>query len=156
MPRIEAILEHLGAANVVSTLDLTRGYWQVPVAVEDQQKTAFTTPSGLYQFTTMPFGLQGAGATFQRLANNVLHGADEYASGYMDDIGVSSMEWSAHLAHLRDVLTRLRNAGLTARPTKCRFGTTETPHLGHVVGGAFVRPSPTKTAAIEAMPHPSS
>ena len=96
----------------------------------------------------MPFGLQGAGATFQRMVDQILRGAHDFASAYMDDIGVRSYTWSDHLNHLRNVLTRLRLAGSTARPSKCRFGTTKSPHLGHVVGGGFIRPSPTKVAAI--------
>ena len=102
----------------------------------------------------MPFGLQGAGATFQRMVDNVLRGAEEYSGAYMDDIGVSSMTWEAHLAHLCDVFLRLRQAGLTARSKKCRFGKRSTPHLGHVVGGGFIRPSESKVAAILEMPQP--
>ena len=60
----------------------------------------------------------------------------------------------AHLAHLHDVFLPLRQAGLTARPTKCRFGTRSTPHLGHVVGGGFIRPSESKVAAILEMLQP--
>ena len=112
MPRIEELLERLGKADIVSTLDLTRGYWQVPVAEQDRKKTACTTPFGLYEFRTMPFGLQGAGATFQRIVDNVLRGAEEYSGAYKGDIGVSSMTLEAHLAHLRDVFLRLRQAGL--------------------------------------------
>ena len=71
MPRIEDILDRVGKANFIITLDLARGYWQVPVADEDRHKTAFTSPFGLYQFCVMPFGLNGAPATFQRVMNKL-------------------------------------------------------------------------------------
>ena len=48
MPRIDDILDEVGQAKFISTLDLAQGYWQVPVAKEDRHKTAFTTPGGLY------------------------------------------------------------------------------------------------------------
>ena len=67
MPRIDDLIERVGEAKFITTLDLSRGYWQVPVRKEDQPKTAFTTPYGLFQFKVMPFGLQGAPATFQRM-----------------------------------------------------------------------------------------
>lgn len=66
MPRMEDILDQVGQAKYITTLDLAKGYWQVPVAKEDRHKTAFITPKGLYQFKMMPFGLCGAPATFQR------------------------------------------------------------------------------------------
>ena len=77
MPRIDELIDRLGSANYISTLDLTRGYWQVPVAQESQPKTAFTTPFGLFNFTVMPFGLHGAPATFQRMMDTLLRGAED-------------------------------------------------------------------------------
>ena len=65
MLRIDDMIDKLGKASFISTLDLTRGYWQVPVANSDRHKTAFITSFGLYQFKAMPFGLQGAPAIFQ-------------------------------------------------------------------------------------------
>ena len=67
MPRIDDILDQVGQARYITTLDLAKGYWQVPVAEEDHPKTAFITPRGLYQFKMMPFGLCRAPATFQRM-----------------------------------------------------------------------------------------
>ncbi len=57
MPRIDDMLDGLASAEFISTLDLTKGYWQVPVAPESQAKTAFVTQFGKYQFNVMPFGL---------------------------------------------------------------------------------------------------
>ena len=71
MPRIEDILDRVGKANFITTLDLARGYWQVPVADEDRHKTAFTSRLGLYQFCVMPFGLNGPPLHLQRLMNGV-------------------------------------------------------------------------------------
>ncbi|KYO27749.1 hypothetical protein Y1Q_0005298 [Alligator mississippiensis] len=48
MPRVDELIENIGQARYISTLDLTKGYWQVPVAPEDQEKTAFTTPTVLW------------------------------------------------------------------------------------------------------------
>ena len=56
MPRVEEVLETVGPAKFISTLDLARGYWQVPMAEESKEKTAFTTPYGLFEFNVMPFG----------------------------------------------------------------------------------------------------
>ena len=64
MPRIDDLIDQLVQAQFLSTLDLTRGYWQVPMGKASRHKTAFVTPSGQFQFTVMPFGLSGAPSTF--------------------------------------------------------------------------------------------
>ena len=90
LPRVDEIIDRLGKARYISTLDLTKGYWQVPVGVDSQSKTAFCTPFGLFQFKTMPFGLHGAPATFQRLIDRILQGAEEKAVAFIDDIAIYS------------------------------------------------------------------
>ena len=64
MPRTDEILDRVGTAKFISTLDISRGYWQVPLAQEAQPKTALTTPFGFFEFLVMPFGLHGVPATF--------------------------------------------------------------------------------------------
>ena len=86
MPRIDDLIDLLGKAKCISTLDLTRGYWQVPLAEAARHKTAFVTPFGLYQFNVMPFGLKGAPATFQRLMDGVIRGLDDLCAAYLDDV----------------------------------------------------------------------
>ena len=65
MPRIDEVLESVGSARFISTLDLVKGYWQIPMADQSQEKTAFTTPYRLFEFRVIPFGLHHAPATFQ-------------------------------------------------------------------------------------------
>ena len=64
MPRIQELLDRICDARFITLLDLAKGYWQVPMSSKDREKTAFVSPSGLFQFVTMPFGLSRVPATF--------------------------------------------------------------------------------------------
>ena len=156
MPRIDDILDQIGQARYITTLDLARGYWQVPVAEEDRHKTAFTTPLGLFQFRVMPFGLSGTPATFQRLMDHVIRGMHQFTNAYLDDLVVFSSSWEEHLDHLTTVLASLQEAGLTAKPSKCQFAMSECTYLGHVVGGGTVKPELDKLQAIKDFPIPKT
>lgn len=156
MPRVEDIIDSLGQAIFISTLDLTKGYWQVPVAPDVKHKTAFTTLFGIYQFRCMPFGLKNAPATFQRLMDKLLSDCKDFAASYIDDTAVYSISWSDHLAHLRQVLQRLKDAGLTARPKKCKLGMSECSYLGYVVGRGQVKPEHSKVTAVVNFPQPAT
>ena len=105
--RIDDLIYQLGKARYISTLDLTRGYWQVPMAKASRHLTAFTTSFGLFQFRVMSFGLQGAPATFQRLMDKVLQGQEDYAAAYIDDLVIHSTTWEEHLTQIRTVFQRL-------------------------------------------------
>ena len=132
----------------MSTLDLAKGYWQVPAAEEDRPKTAFMTPQGLYQFCVMLFGLCGAPAAFQNMIDHVIRGMSKFTCAYLDYLIVFSMTWEDHLVHLQAVLNRLQELGLTAKPSKCQLGMTECAYLGHVVGNGVVKPERDKLQAI--------
>ncbi len=149
MPQTDELLDKLGDSEYISTLDLARGYWQVPVAEEDRPKTAFTTPNGLYQFRVMPFGLNGAPVTFQRMMDCVLRGLESFSADYIDNIAIYSGSWKDHLGHIRQVLLRLRKSNLTAKPKKCQFGMHECVYLGYVVGRGHVKPDPEKIRAVK-------
>ena len=87
-----------------------------------QPKTAFCAHSGLYEFTVMPFGLCNAPATFQRLMETVLSGlARDKCFIYLDDVLVVGKTFEEHANNLREVLTRLREAGLRLKPSKCHL-----------------------------------
>eukprot|EP00731_Ephydatia_muelleri_P033526 Em0031g34a len=156
MPRIDDLIDRLGKARYISTLDLTRGYWQVPMAKASRHLTAFTTPFGLFQFRVMPFGLQGAPATFQRLMDKVLQGLEDYAAAYIDDLVIHSTTWEEHLTQIQTVFQRLRLAGLTAKPQKCQLGMSRCVYLGHVVGSGLVQPERSKMQGVESFPTPTT
>ncbi|XP_067292684.1 uncharacterized protein [Pseudorasbora parva] len=134
MPRVNELLDRLGTARFYSTLDLTKGYWQIPLSPLSKEKTAFTTPFGLHQFVTLPFGLFGAPATFQRLMDRILRPHATYAAAYLDDILIYSNDWQWHMEHVSVVLRSLRGAGLTANPKKCAIGRVEVRYLGFHLG----------------------
>ena len=153
-PRVDELIDRLGTAKYIATLDLTRGYWQVPVAEESRHVTAFTTPFGLYQFRVMPFGLHGAPATFQRLMDKVLSGHEDYSAAYIDDVVIFSNSWEDHLLHIQKVLQSVQTAGLTVKAKKCQFAMHECVYLGHVVGNGFVRPEVSKIEAVQSFNPP--
>lgn len=72
MPRVDEVVESLGRAKYLTTLDLCKGYWQVPLSLESKEMTAFKTPFGHFQFRVLPFGLHGDPATFQRMMDQIL------------------------------------------------------------------------------------
>ena len=111
-------------------------------------RTAFSTPFGLFQFNVMPFGLQGAPTTFQRLMDRVLQGLQNFTAAYLDDVIIFSENWSDHMTQLRKVFKRLRAAGLTVKKKKCQFGMAQCNYLGHVVGSGLVLPQTDKVQAV--------
>ncbi|KAM9757963.1 uncharacterized protein ACNS7B_005082 [Menidia menidia] len=157
LPRIEETLTSLSKAEWFSTLDLASGYWQVEVDPKDREKTAFTTPVGLFEFQRMPFELCNAPATFQRLMQQCLSGQiAESLLVYLDDIIVYSPNFDAHLQHLEDVFTCLWKHGLKLRPDKCKLFQREVRFLGHVVNQRGVMPDPDKVAAVTEWAAPKS
>lgn len=157
LPRIDDSINALSGSCWFSTLDLASGYWQVEVEEKDRPKTAFTTRSGLYQFTVMPFGLCNAPATFERLMERVLSGLPwEVCLLYLDDIIVYAKTFEAELERLRSVFTRLREAGLKVSPKKCHLFKKRVVFLGHVVSEEGVSTDPEKIKAVCEWPTPTS
>ena len=158
LPRIDESLQALGKAKYFSVLDLTSGFYQVAMAEDDMQKTAFITPFGLWEYTRMPFGLCNSPATFQRLMLRCFGDqALESLLIYLDDIIIYSDTVDEHLKRVELVLSRLQNYGLKVKPTKCSFFKTEVKYLGHlVVAGEGVKPDPDKVDVVKDWPQPTT
>ncbi|GFS66969.1 retrovirus-related Pol polyprotein from transposon 297 [Trichonephila clavipes] len=84
----------------ISVLDLTKGYWQIPMKDEAKPLTAFLTHSGHYQWKVMPFGMKNAGSTFQKSMDNALLLNQKYCHSYIDDVAIYSTTWDEHLDHI--------------------------------------------------------
>ena len=138
MPTIEDVLEAAGAAAVISKIGLNKGCHQVRVRDEDVHKTAFVCHKGHYEFVRMPFGLKNSPTVFQKLTSRVLEPCSAFALPYIDDIVIFSKDWEEHVRHVRQVLQRLRESGLTASPRKCVWGGKVVEFLGHKLGDGRV------------------
>ena len=143
LPRICETLDSLISAAYFSTFDLTSGFWQVPMAEESKQFTAFMLGSmALFKSDRMPFGLCNAPATFQRLMQNCLGELNlMYCLIYLDDVIVYSKTPEEHLQRMHVVFDHLHEHGLKLKPTKCDLFRTELIYLSHHVSKDGVKPS---------------
>ena len=153
LPRIDESLDSLGQAQYFSALDLASGYWQIGLSDDAKEKSAFCTPSGLFQFRVMPFGLTNAPATFQRLMERVLTSLNwQICIVYIDDVIVFSQTLTEHLAHLQEIFSRLKSAGLKLKPKKCSLLCQTVKYLGHIVGKDGVATDPEKIESVRNWP----
>ena len=134
LPRMDECLDSLGDATIFSALDCNSGYWQLPIAHEDRDKTTFTCHAGTYRFTRMPFGLCNAPAAFQRTVDILLMRYKwKTCLVYLDDIIIFSKSVDEHIDHVDEVLQTLREAGLTLKLKKCNFFVSSVNYLGHTI-----------------------
>ena len=126
--------------------------------VNDKTKSeisAFVTPSGLYQYKVMPFGMKNAPATFQRMVNKLVRDIDG-CEGYIDDVVIFSDNWSDHIRQIERFFQIMREAKLTINLMKSEFGKATVKYLGHIVGQGQVRPLDAKIQTIVKFPIPTS
>ena len=157
LPRIEDCLDKLGKAKYFSKLDLRSGYWQVRVDPSDIEKTAFRTQNGHHEFTVVPFGLQGAPSTFQRLMNHYLRPyLGKFVLVYLDDVLVYSNSIQEHFEHLEKVFKILQEKQLYAKGSKCDFCRTKIQFLGYIIEENKILTDPSKIDAIRDWPEPTT
>ena len=139
---MQETMESMVGAWHFSCMDLKSGFWQVKMAEESRQYTAFTVGSmGVYEFLLMPYGLCNAPVTFQHLMQNCLGELNlTYALIYLDDVIVYSKTEEEHLVHLRTVLEQFMEHGLKLKLSKCNFFRTKISYLGHKVSMAGMEP----------------
>lgn len=157
LPRIDDTIESLHGAQRFTSLDLHSGYWQIPVAAQDKDKTGFVTRRGLFRFVRMPFGLSNAPGTFQRVMDAVLRGLIwQSCLVYLDDIIVYSRGgMGRHVVELAAVLQRLKVAGLSLKAKKCTFAARQLEYLGHELSEDGIRPMQSLVDSVARFPVPT-
>ena len=153
MPSCNEVFQKLAGGHRFTKLDFADTYLQLEMDEKSRRYLVYTTHKGLYRVNRLAFGLACAPAVFQSVIEQVLAPLPK-TQAYLDDIVVTGSTVEEHLDNLRQVLLRIRLAGIRLRRDKCQFVEKEIEHLGHVVDEHGVRPNPSKASAIRAAPAP--
>jgi ribonuclease HI len=152
LPRIDQIMDSTAGCETLSFLDAYSSYHQIKMKESDQLTTSFITPFGMYCYTTMPFGLRNAGATYQRCMNHVFEEhIGRTVEAYVDDIVVKTKKASDLLSDLETTFKCLRAKGVKLNPEKCVFGVPRGMLLGFIVSERGIEANPEKIVAITNM-----
>lgn len=158
LPYMNSILDRLGNARYLTSLDIKSAYWQIKMSEQSKRYTAFTVPGrGLFHFNRMPFGLTNAPATFQALVDKIFGPELEpYLFKYLDDLIIVTPDFDTHIKVLSETFDRLLKAGLTLNRDKCQFCRDELKYIGYVVNRSGLSVDPEKVSAIVNMPIPKT
>lgn len=156
IPKISDLIDRLSKASIYTKIDLRWGYNNVRIREGDEWKLAFVTPFGLYEPTVMFFGLSNAPATFQRMMNHILDDLirEGHVMVYLDDILIFTNDLNHHRRLVREVLRRLRDNDLFAKPEKCFFETDSIEYLGMIISKGSVQMDPSKVDGVLSWPVP--
>ena len=158
IPRMDDLVDRLTGAKYFAILDAKCGYHQMPLKTEETELTAFVVPWAQYEFTDRtPFGLKGAGYSFQRFMSRIL-GESNFVDAicYLDDVLVWGPTWEIFMARLRRVLVKISMSGLALSPKKCAFGVDEVLYLGAVIKNGMVGIGEQRTQQLKELPSPGS
>ncbi|GJU66245.1 reverse transcriptase domain-containing protein [Tanacetum coccineum] len=157
LPNIDCKVEAVMGFKYKCFLDAYKGYHQIQMAKEDEEKTAFYTEQGTYCYTKMSFGLKNAGATYQRLVDSTFQNQiGRNLEAYVDDMVIKSKEEKSLLADIAETFESLKTINMKLNPKKCSFGVEEGKFLGYMVTSEGIRANPKKTRAISDLQSPKT
>ena len=136
-------------------MDAFQGYHQIPLALDDQEKTAFVTPVGNYHYKVMPFSLKNAGSTYQRMMTRMFESQlGKNIKIYIDDMVVKSKVVSEHLGDIGTIFEILRKYKLHLNASKCSFGVGLGKFLGYMVTYRGIEVNPDQIKVINNLQSP--
>ena len=153
-PHMPDIFESLAGSKYFSTIDLAAGFHQIPLHPDDRHYTAFSTLSGHWEFTRVPYGLTNSPPWMQRAISHALRGLEwSICVVWIDDIIIHSKTAEQHIEDLHAVMHALQVSGFSVRLRKCHFGMTKIKYLGHIISADGIAKSPDNIKDIaEAQP----
>ena len=117
IPSIEEIFDTLEGSSYFSTINMSAGFYQVPMAENSQDFTAFSTPFGSFKWLRMPMGLTESPNTFQSLMESVLVGLNwKTCVPYLDDCIIFAKTQQEHISRLREIFQRFSDTNLKINP----------------------------------------
>lgn len=158
LPRIDDILDSLAGAKYFSVLDMKSGYYQVEIAEEHKERTAFTLgPLGFWEHNRLAFGLANSPACYQRLMENCFGELHlKICFIYLDDLIIFSNTYEEHIERLELIFLRLRQCGLKLSPKKCSFLQKEVKFIGHIVSAEGISTDPSKIEKVKNWVRPTN
>ncbi|KAL3519122.1 hypothetical protein ACH5RR_021711 [Cinchona calisaya] len=127
------------------------------MAREDEEKISFITDRGTYCYSTMPFGLKNARATYQRLVNKTFKSQiGQNMEVYINDMVVKSRTYEETLEDLRETFETLKSIQMSLNPKKCTFGVPSEKFLRFIVSHQGIEANPEKVQVIINMKTPTS
>lgn len=152
LPHQADCLAALGGNRFFSTMDLTSGFYNMPLHEDDKKYSAFTTPMGLYEYNRLPQGLCNSPGSFMRMMTGIF-GDQNFLNllCYLDDLLVFAPTKKLALERLELVFSRLRTHKLELAPKKCWFLRRSVKFLGHIVDEAGVSTDPSKVDSLSQM-----
>ena len=139
----------------MSFLDAFQGYHQIPLALDDQEKTSFVTPVGNYHYKVMSFGLKNARSTYQRMMMKMFESQmGKNIEVYIDDMVVKSKIVSEHIRDLANIFKILRGHKLRLNAFKCSFGVGSDKFLSYMVTRRGIEVNPDQVRAINNLQTP--
>ncbi|GAA0175979.1 hypothetical protein LIER_29055 [Lithospermum erythrorhizon] len=157
LPCLGRLVDHNAGHEVFDFMDASRGYHQIRMLPEDEEKIAFFTDYGLFCWNVMPFGLKNAGATYQRMVNGIFtNQIGRNMEIYVDDMLVKRKERGHHLENLKETFEQLCASNLRINPEKCSFGVTSGKFLGYMISERGIKLNPDKINALLHMKPPES
>ena len=157
LPFIDQLLERVSGHPLYCFLDGYSGYFQIEIALEDQEKTTFTCPFGTYAYRRMPFGLCNAPATFQRCMLIMFSDMVEcIMEVYMDDITVYGGDFEERLTNLEAILQRCIEKNLVLNWEKCHLMVNQGIVLGHVISSRGIEVDKAKIELISKLQSPTN
>jgi hypothetical protein len=157
LPRIDQVVVSTTGSVLLCFLDCYSGYHQIALHPDDEDKTTFITPHGIYCYKVMTFGLKNAGATYQKEIQKCLASQiGKNIEAYVDDVVVKTTVEDQLIADLTETFANLREFQWKLNPTKCVFGVPSGLLLGFMVGHRGIEANPAKVDAIRKMAKPSN
>ena len=156
LPLISQLVDKLKGSQYFTKIDLRWGYNNVQIKEGDEWKAVFVCHRGSYEPTVMFFGLCNSPATFQTMMNEIFANMEDVVVVYIDDIMIFTKgSLAEHQAKVKEVLQRLCDNNLFARPEKCSFDKMEVEYLGMFVNQDGIRMDDIKVKAIMDWPTPT-